>query len=457
MDNFDDKDLERAREEAEREDAVRTREAEQARIRREQYAQQEENKRLYEEKNNKTESPLGKPKKSGSKLGYFFTGLIGVIVGALLVWLILPSVTDSVSNSTVSKVATEQVSTDVTTNVTDAVDKAKDAVVGITNIQKKQTVEDIFGNSYGSTTEEGSSGDSGTNEAAGSGSGVVYKKAGGKAYIVTNNHVVESADELEVTLASGKKVKAELVGTDPWTDLAVIKMDEKYATTVTTFGDSDKLKQGETVIAIGNPLGLDLYGSVTTGVISGKDRTVPMDINGDGTPDWNAEVLQTDAAINPGNSGGALINLAGQTVGINSMKISQDTVEGLGFSIPINSVIPIIEQLEAKGTIERPAMGVSLIDLSEIPAFYQKQTLKLPTDVTEGVVIGQVEKDSAAANAGIEQYDVVVEMGGEKISDAIDLRKVLYSKEVGDSVKMKIYRSGEIVNKTIELKSTVAK
>lgn len=461
--NFDKEELERARREAELENAEREREAEEARIRRQQYAekerlaeqqrreQQQKNQQIYEsEKQQSQDNVRTKQKKKGSKLGYFLSGLIGVIVGSLLVWTILPSVSDSLpttSTSNTPKVSTEQVSTDVTTNVTDAVDKAKEAVVGISNIQKKQSAEDIFGNS--APTSEGEA------EATGSGSGVVYKKADGKAYIVTNNHVVEDADELEVTLASGKKVKAELVGTDPWMDLAVIKMDEKYATTVTTFGDSDKLKQGETVIAIGNPLGLDLYGSVTTGVISGKDRTVPMDINGDGTADWNAEVLQTDAAINPGNSGGALINLAGQTIGINSMKISEDTVEGLGFSIPINSAIPIIEQLEANGTVERPAMGVSLVDLKEVPAFYQKQTLNLPTDVTEGVVIAQVEEGSAADEAGIEQYDVVVEMDGEKVSDAIELRKVLYSKNVGDAVKLKVYRNGKIINKTVELKSTV--
>lgn len=459
MDNFNDKEreeLEKAREaERERQEAER--------VQKDLYENQAKKEQPEPEKQPEPKvqpepTNMRQQKKGGSKLGYFLTGLIGVIVGALLVWTILPSVSDSLptgtNSSNTNKVPTEQVSTEVTTNVTDAVDKAKDAVVGITNIQEQQTPEDIFGNG-GTTGQDSTEEKEGVD--SGSGSGVVYKKEGGKAFIVTNNHVVENADELEVTLADGKKVKAELVGTDPWTDLAVITMDAKHATTVTTFGDSDKLKQGETVIAIGNPLGLDLYGSVTTGVISGTDRTVPMDINGDGTPDWNAEVLQTDAAINPGNSGGALINLAGQTVGINSMKISESTVEGLGFSIPINTVIPIIEQLESKGTIERPAMGVSLIDLTEIPAFYQKQTLNLPTDVTEGVIIGEVENGSAADEAGIEQYDVVVEMDGEKVSNSIELRKVLYSKKVGDSVKVKVYRSGEIVNKTIKLKSTVTK
>lgn len=402
-----------------------------------------------------TEHGRKQQKNKGSKAGYFLTGLIGVIVGALLVWLIVPSLSNTLPNgdsagSSSNKVKTEQLSTDVTTNVTDAVDKTKDAVVGITNIQKQQSAADIFGGGFstGEKKEESA-------VESGSGSGVIYKKERGKAYIVTNNHVVEGADKLEVTLTSGKKVDAKLEGTDQWTDLAVISMDAQYAKTVATFGDSDKLKQGEAVIAIGNPLGLDLYGSVTTGVVSGKDRTVPMDINGDGTADWNAEVLQTDAAINPGNSGGALVNLAGQVIGINSMKISQSTVEGLGFSIPVNTALPIIEQLESKGKVERPAMGVSLMDLSEVPAFYQKQTLNLPTDVTEGVVIGEVEKGAAADRGGIEQYDVVVEMDGKKVSNAIELRKVLYSKNVDDSVKLKVYRNGKIVNKTVELKSTI--
>ena len=146
----------------------------------------------------------------------------------------------------------------------------------------------------------------GTTQEAGSGSGVIYKKEGGRAYIVTNNHVVEGAKQLEVTFSDGSKEEAKLVGTDIWTDLAVISISSKKVKTVATFGDSDKLKQGESVIAIGNPLGMDFYGSVTTGVISGTDRTVPVDLNGDGTEDWQAEVLQTDAAINPGNSGGAL-------------------------------------------------------------------------------------------------------------------------------------------------------
>ncbi len=395
-------------------------------------------------------------RKSGSKAGYFFSGIVGVIVGALLVWLLLPSMVGYLPGSTstagvtttVNKTATPQLSTEISTNVTDAVDKTKDAVVGITNIQESSV--DLWGNIpfRDGSNKSGSN----PNQEAGSGSGVIYKEVGNKAYIVTNNHVVEGAKSLEVTFSDGSKEAAKLVGTDIWTDLAVISISNKHVKTVATFGDSDKLKQGESVIAIGNPLGMDFYGSVTTGVISGKDRTVPVDLNGDGVEDWQAEVLQTDAAINPGNSGGALVNLAGQVIGINSMKISESTVEGLGFSIPINTAIPVIDELQSTGKVERPSMGVALIDLTDVPAYHQRETLKLPAEVTSGVVISEVVGNSPASKTGLKKYDVIVEMDGEKIDSSIDLRKILYNKKhVGDQVKIKAYRGGEIIEKTLTL------
>ncbi len=407
-------------------------------------------------------------RKDGSKAGYFLSGIIGVIVGALLVWLLLPSMVDYLPNnnsarvsssgsSSANKTSTPQVSTEVSTNVTDAVAKTKDAVVGITNIQQTQT--DLWGDlpfqDGGGITGGNGKNDQDSSEPVGSGSGVIYKKVGNKAYIVTNNHVVEGAKTLEVTFSDGSKEQAKLVGTDIWTDLAVISISSKKVKTVATFGDSDKLKQGETAIAIGNPLGLDFYGSVTTGVISGTDRTVPVDLNEDGTEDWQEEVLQTDAAINPGNSGGALINLAGQVIGINSMKISESAVEGLGFAIPINSAIPVIDELQQTGKVVRPSMGVSLIDLTDVPAYHQSQTLKLPPEVTAGIVVSQVVKNSSAEKAGIQKYDVIVEMDGEKVDNSIDLRKILYNKKhVGDHIKLKVYRDGKLVQKTLTLEDS---
>ncbi|MBG9689753.1 S1C family serine protease [Lysinibacillus sp. RSDA_15] len=380
----------------------------------------------------------------GGKGGYFFSGLVGVIIGALLVWLMMPGLVNQMPGTTSSNTGKNdttinQVATEVTTDVTKAVDKASPAVVGITNIQ--EVTSGGFWSPQSTTTKE-----------AGSGSGVVYKIEGNKAFIVTNNHVIEGAKQLEVTMPDGTKEQAELVGHDVWTDLAVISISSKNVKTVATFGNSDVLKQGETVIAIGNPLGLDFYGSVTTGVVSGKDRSVPVDLNGDGTEDWQQEVLQTDAAINPGNSGGALVNLAGELIGINSMKIAQSSVEGLGFSIPINSAIPIIEELEKNGEMKRPTMGISLADLTDVPAFYQQQTLKLPAEVTTGVVITDVMNNSAASKAGVQQYDVIVEMDGQKIETAIDLRKHLYNeKKIGDQLTLKVYRQGKLVELSLTL------
>ncbi|MFK2826583.1 trypsin-like peptidase domain-containing protein [Bacillus sp. B190/17] len=383
-----------------------------------------------------------------SKSGYFLASLAGLILGALLVIAVLPKLVDY--NLLPGEAGNEQVqiernneqprgqsvSLNVTTDVTKAVDKAQDTVVGITNIQS--------GNFW-----EGESA-----QPAGTGSGVIYKKAGNKAYIVTNNHVIEGAQQLEVTLADGTKLPAKLRGTDIWSDLAVIEVDGKNIKKVAEFGDSDALKIGEPVIAIGNPLGLEFSGSVTQGVISGLERTIPVDINGDNILDWQAEVLQTDAAINPGNSGGALVNIAGQVIGINSMKIAQNAVEGIGLSIPINFAKPIIDSLESKGEMIRPAMGVQLRNVSEVPAYHQQETLKLPRNITEGAMIEQVLPNTPASKAGLQELDVIVKMDHQEVRDVLELRKYMYNeKKVGDRVEVTFYRNGKQHTVTMTLTS----
>lgn len=277
---------------------------------------------------------------------------------------------------------------------------------------------------------------------------------GNRAFIVTNYHVIEGAEKLEVTLADGTKVPAKVRGGDIWTDLAVLEIDGSHVKKVAEFGDSSALKQGEPVIAIGNPLGLEFSGSVTEGIVSGLERTVPVDIDQDGVEDWQAEVIQTDAAINPGNSGGALINLAGQVVGINSMKISQEAVEGIGFSIPINYAEPIINSLEKYGKIQRPAMGVTLRNVNEISAYHQQETLKLPSNVKDGVMIEQVLPNSPADKAGLKELDVIVQLDDQKIHDILGLRKYLYNnKKTGDTITVKFYREGKLKTTTVKLTS----
>lgn len=387
----------------------------------------------------------------GNKGGIFLASVVGAILGAILVIVAIPALSnngvlpyqiepDSAVESTTDKnqeVIQKQVAYDVNTNTTEAVEKAADAVVGINNIQST---------SFWSESEDGSE------EAAGTGSGVIYKMAGNKAYVVSNHHVVEGATKLEVSLIDGTKIPAKLLGSDVWTDLAVLEVDADKIKKAAEFGDSDSLKMGEPVIAIGNPLGATFSGSVTQGIISGLKRTIPVDINQDGLVDWNAEVLQTDAAINPGNSGGALINIAGQLVGINSMKIAQNAVEGIGLSIPINSARPIIDDLEKFGTVKRPYMGVDLKSVSEIPAYYQEEALKLPREINYGVALRQVVPNSPAAQAGLRELDVIVEMDGEKINDVIDLRKHLYQKKkIGEQLEIKYYREGKLKQTTLRL------
>ncbi|MFS0646062.1 S1C family serine protease [Siminovitchia sp. 179-K 8D1 HS] len=389
------------------------------------------------------------PNRFKKKRGGFFSGIVGGIIGALLMALLFPALfgdrnetpnqngTSIEANKGKTDNPSKNVSLNVTTDITKAVEKAGKGVVGITNIQTANFW-------YGGEKQE----------AAGVGSGVIYKKSGGKAFIVTNNHVVENSSQLEVTLSNGKKISGKLLGSDIWTDLAVVEIDAKGIENedVTEFGDSDALKIGEPVMAIGNPLGLEFAGSVTQGIISGVNRAVPVDVNGDGVPDWNAEVIQTDAAINPGNSGGALINIAGQVVGINSMKIAQSAVEGIGFSIPINYVIPIIEDLEKFGEVKRPSMGVTLRNVSDISAYHQQETLKLPKDVTSGVMIESVQANSPSAKAGLKELDVIVELDGEKVDDVIALRKHLYNtKKVGDSMDVTYYRGGKKEKTTVKL------
>ena len=420
-------------------------------------------RRLHQEDREREEheaKKLAKQQKGGSKAGYFLSALSGVVIGVLLMWLLLPSLANQIpgnsnTSTSVSKNARSNISqtaTVVTTDVTSAVEKASDAVVGISNYQVLQN--NYGGFWFGQSFEEPSA-EEGDLQEAGTGSGVIYKIEGNEAYVITNHHVIDAAERIEITMADGSKKEAELVGSDIWTDLAVIKVPADGIETVIDFGDSDVLKQGESVIAIGNPLGLDFYGSVTVGVISGTDRAVPVDLDGDGTEDWQSEVLQTDAAINGGNSGGALVNLNGDLIGINSMKIADEQVEGLGFAIPINAVIPIIEQLETNGQVKRPSMGITLMDLTDIPAFYQAQTLALPEGVTTGVVVGEVVRGSAADEAGMKQYDVIVEMDGDPIESSIDLRQHLYSKTaVGDTLQVKVYRAGKVMNVELVLRES---
>lgn len=385
-------------------------------------------------------------KQKGNRGGKFLPGLLGAILGGLLVLFSVPILAnmnilpydlalggdeedkeDETPNSTVPS---RNISVDVSTAVTKAVDSVSKAVVGVVNIQEA-----------GFWNEKGE---------AGTGSGVIYKKEGGSAFIVTNYHVIEGATQIELSLSDGTRIPAEVLGSDELMDLAVLRSESKEVEQVAQFANSDNVRPGEPVIAIGNPLGLQFSGSVTQGIISGTERAIPVDSNQDGEVDWNAEVLQTDAAINPGNSGGALVNIDGKLIGINSMKIAESAVEGIGLAIPINLAVPIIEDLEKYGEVRRPFLGIGMRSLNEVSSYHWEQTLKLPDKVLSGVVVMSVNPVSPAGQAGLKEMDVITEFDGQEIKDIIDLRKQLYKRSVGEEIDITYYREGK--QKSVKLK-----
>ncbi|WP_226529066.1 S1C family serine protease [Metabacillus niabensis] len=352
-----------------------------------------------------------------------------------------PAVETAAQNESSTSTANTQTLSTGSNSIADIVDSLSPAIVGITNLQTQKT-GDIFQNSSGESVESGT------------GSGVIFKKEGDAGYIITNNHVIEGAQSIEVTLYSGDKVEAELVGTDALTDIAVLKINAEHVTVVAEMGDSTELRTGEDVIAIGNPLGEEFTRTVTQGIISGVDRTIDVTTS---EGNWALDVLQTDAAINPGNSGGPLINMSGQVIGINSLKITESGVEGLGFAIPSNDVLPIAEELMNNGKIQRPFLGVGLVEMSEIPQYYLQEQMNLPSDVKEGVVVGTVSPNSPADEAGLQQQDVIVSMNDQAITNASDLRKFLYTEtEIGDEIDVTLYRAGKKVTVKIKLTTSEA-
>ncbi|MEH7236650.1 S1C family serine protease [Bacillus sp. JJ1562] len=322
---------------------------------------------------------------------------------------------------------------DSSSSVADMVEDASKGIVGITSMQAQQ-------NPFNRNNSQ--------SVPSGTGSGVIFQKDGDKAYIVTNNHVIENANEVEISLYNGEKTMAKLIGTDPLTDLAVLEIDSKNVEAVLQFGDSESLRPGDQVYAIGNPLGLDLSRTVTSGIVSAKDRSISVDTS---AGSWELNVIQTDAAINPGNSGGALLNTQGQIIGINSLKIANSGVEGLGFAIPSNDVVPIINDLIESGKIERPFIGIGLADLAEIPRMYYAD---LPDDIKEGVIVTSVAQNSAAEKAGMKMTDVIVKINDTEVKSSMDLRKYLYSKvKIGDEIELSFYRGGNLETAKLTLAS----
>lgn len=292
------------------------------------------------------------------------------------------------------------------------------AVVGITN---KAVARDWFNNPV---------------QVEGAGSGVIFRKDG---YIVTNNHVISGAKEIIVSLSDGRSLPGKLVGADELTDLAVVKVDEDDLPTA-EFGDSDDIMVGEPAIAIGNPMGLEFQGSVTSGVISALNRSLEMD-------DRVLKVIQTDAAINPGNSGGALVNADGKVIGINSAKIARSDIEGMGFAIPINTVKDIVEDLITSGKVTRPYLGVGIFD-KDTAARYG-----YILNVEKGVYIENVTVGGPAYKAGLRRGDIILSIGDKEVDKVSEVRNTILDSKVGDTVKVKYQRDGRTATADVVLEA----
>ena len=368
----------------------------------------------------------------------FFSGVLGSFT---TLQLSQKQNTSPTNTTTVSKTAVKNEN-----STTQAVDKVKDAVVSVITYSANSQ-NSLFGSAETDT-------DTNTEQVSSEGSGVIYKKEGNFAYLVTNTHVISGAKKVDIRLADGTKVPGEIVGSDTYSDIAVVKITADKVTTVAEFGDSDQLTVGETAIAIGSPLGSEYANTVTQGIVSSLNRNVSLKSE-DGQA-ISTKAIQTDTAINPGNSGGPLINIQGQVIGITSSKIATNggtSVEGLGFAIPSNDAINIINQLEKNGKVTRPALGIQMVNLSNLSST-DLQRLNVPSSVTAGVVVRSVQT-SMPANGHLQQYDVITKVDDKAISSTTELQSALYSHSIGDSMTITYYRNGKEETTTIKLdKST---
>ena len=333
-------------------------------------------------------------------------------------------------NSTNRNVTVKDVDYDVKTETTNVVESVSDSIVGVVVYQNSTS-----GGLFGSQTR--------TNEQqkSGSGSGVVYEQTDKYTYIITNHHVIEDADKIQVVFSNNEYVDATLVGSDEYSDVAILRCQPDFDVSVINIGDSSLLDKGEPVLAIGSPLGIEYSGTVTQGIVSGTERTVSVDLNNDGVEDWDLSVIQTDAAINPGNSGGALVNMKGELVGITNMKFSDETVEGMGFAIPINDVVSVAKQIRTNGKVSHPAIGISGVSLSDYSS-YQLQRYGVRVYVDTGIYVAKLTESGPAKNAGIEVGDVIVKLGDKEITTYKSFLTALYSHQAGDKISVTVNRDG---------------
>lgn len=288
-------------------------------------------------------------------------------------------------------------------------------------------------------------------ELVSTGTGFVYKKNNKKAYLMTNNHVISAGKKVKVLFTDGTEEEATIVGSDTYSDIAVLTINDTSKIVSATIGKSTASKVGDTVFTVGSPEGSDYAGTVTKGILSANERLVAVALENNQTSDYYMQVLQTDAAINPGNSGGPLCNINGEVIGITNMKLVDDTVEGMGFAIPVEEALKVAEILEKDGKITRPKLGISVATINNKIELYYQSGILVPNDINEGIVIVSVEKDTPAEAGGLAKGDIIIKLANTKVSTLADFRYELYKHDIGEEIEVTYIRDEKVAKTTIKL------
>lgn len=370
-----------------------------------------------------------KPKKSKKRFNNNIKFILVIIVAfalgvGLMYWYSVSNPTVITKNRTTSEIkVTEEA-------MEDAIDKVYDSVLCIEVL-----------------TSDGSVSSTGT--------GFVYDKDDKYGYVLTNAHVVSGGSSIQGVLSNNEMVELTLLGSDTYTDLAVLRMDASDVLQVASIGSSENIKVGNTVFTVGSPMGLTYAGTVTKGILSGKDRLIETSSSdGLSSDTYIVKVLQTDAAISPGNSGGPLVDLAGDVIGITSLKLVDEEVEGMGFAIPIEDAMNYVDYLEQGKNIERPVMGVSVIDLTN-PYVLYRYNINIPNNVDSGIYLVEVNSGYPASDAGLKSGDIITAINGEEVTTSAEFKYELYKYSIGETVEVTYYRDGKEnkVNVTLDKSS----
>lgn len=339
---------------------------------------------------------------------------LSLISGFLGAYLVIGSVTSSTSSS--DGIVMSNLNLNETSSISSAVSKVYDAV-GVVEVYSEGSL-------------------------ISTGTGFVYKLEGNKAYLMTNNHVISEGKEINVLFPNGTEAKAEVIGSDIYSDIAVISIEKTEGVISAVMGSTDKASVGDTVFTVGSPEGSDYAGTVTKGILSAKDRVVEVALASSNSYDYYMDVIQTDAAINPGNSGGPICNINGEVIGITNMKLVDETVEGMGFAIPIEDALIVAELLETEGKVARPYVGIEILDLNNEINLWRAGIL-IPEGVNSGIAVYKVVKDAPANEAGLQKGDIIIKIGDKEINNLADFRYELYKYSPGSKVSVVFVRNGE--------------